>query len=435
MDGMDGARTVERQEGSVERKVPLGNAIQWATLAVCVAILVVALWTSRGRSDAGERVDERIALASTMLNQGLPAEAITEYGAALDLARGDRVRKANLCYLIGKTYFETLKDYEKALGYFARAKHFNANHPETARMEKWSVECLERLGRSLDARNRIARATALRPNELPSSGTVVAKIGDRAITMNDLDAEIQRFDPNTQKRLAEPKEKAAFLEQYVSRRLLVEAANRAGMARDPQVLREMDRARDDILMEAYYQREIAGGIAATPEEIKLYYEAHQDDFLEPRRFELSHIALDSESAATSVAKELAGERDFAALAKRVSTDADTREKGGRLGPWTQYQPLPKPLEDSLELQKAVAALKKGQNTAALRMKSGTYEIVRADEASSPTARPLDEVRDVIASRLRQEKTMKRQEEVLARLREAEKVVIYRDAVEGTKPSK
>jgi parvulin-like peptidyl-prolyl isomerase len=145
--------------------------------------------------------------------------------------------------------------------------------------------------------------------------------------------------------------------------------------------------------------------------------------------------LESEAAATSAAKELAGGRDFAALAKKISTDADTREKSGRLGPWTQYQPLPKPLADSPEAQKAVAALKKGQNTSALKTKSGLYEIVRADEASSPTARPLDEVRDVIASRLRQEKTMKRQEEVLARLREAEKVVIYRDAVEGTKPSK
>ena len=419
---------MEAHEQAAEQKRDLGNPLQWATLAVCIVTLVVAVWTSRKRPDVSERIDERIALASTMLNQGLPAEAVVEYGAALDLARGDSARKANICYLIGKTYFETLKDYEKALGYFARAKHFNANHPESARMEQWSVACLERLGRSLDARNRIARATALRPKELPTSGTIVARVGDQAITLSDLDAEIRRMPPSSQKYLAEPKEKAAFLEQYVSRRLLVEAANRAGLQRDPKVLSDMDRARDDMLAQAYYQREIAGGVAVTPEEIKLYYDGRRDEFQQPRRFTLSHIELDNEATATSVTKALEAGSDFSALARKVSINAETREKGGRLGSWTEYQQLPAALGDEPELHKAIGSLKQGQNTPALKTKSGKYQIVHADEASSPTIRPFEEVRDTIAGRLRQEKISKRQDEVLTRLREAEKVVLYPESV-------
>lgn len=426
---------METQERPVNPTRAAGNWLQWATLVLCVLVLVVTVWTSRGRSNVSERVDERIALASTMLNQGLPAEAIVEYDAALDLARGDPARKANLCYLIGKTYFEALKNYEKALAYFARARHFNASHPESARMEKWSVECLERLGRSLDARNRMSRATALRPNELSSSGTIVARLGDQPISMADLDAEIRRLDPATQKHLADPKEKAAFLEQHVSRRLLTEAANRAGLQRDPAVLREMDRARDEILLAAYYEREIAGAVSVTPEEVRLYYDAHRDEFREPRRFALSHIELANEAAATSAVAALEGGQSFDALARKISVNAETREKGGRLGSWTEDGPLPTALGNEPELRKTIGDLKQGQRTAPLKTKSGSYQIVRTDEVSSPTIRAFEDVRETIAARLRRERMLKRQEEVLARLREAEKVVIYREAIEGTKPSK
>jgi len=426
---------VEMQERPVEKKGILANPAQWATPAICVVILLATLWLRREQPDVSESIDERIALAGTMVNQGLPAEAIVEYQAALDLARGDSARKANICYLIGRIYFETLKDYEKALGYFARAKHFNAGHPESARMEKWTVACLERLGRSHDARNRMTRATALRPSESSTSGPIVASINGQPITMSDLDAEIRRMSPAAQKQFADPKDKARFLEQYVARRLLVEAAGRADIPRDPKVLSELDRAREEILLAAYYEREIAGAVSVTPEEMNLYYDAHREEFRRPRRLDLSHIELATEAAATSVVAALDAGQAFDALARKVSINSETRDKGGRLGSWTEGASLPTLLGDEPELQKAIAALKQGQRTPPLKTKAGKYQIVRADEVTSPTVRAFDEVRDTIASRLRQEKMMKRQEEVLGRLRDAEKVVIYPDAIEGKKALK
>jgi len=412
-----------------------GIAVQAATLVVCVAVLGAVVWSARKRPDAGERIEERITLASALLNEGLPAEAVSEYQAALDLSRGDSIRKANLCYLIGRTYFDSLKDYEKALGYFARAKHYNPNHPDRANLEKMSVECLERLGRSLDARNRITRATALRPNELPTSGTVVARLGDRAVTMNEIDAALRELPPSVQGRFAEPKEKARFVEQYVARQLLVEAAKRSGLDRDPAVLREADQARDNILAGAYLEREVGNAGSVTAEEIKLYYNEHRGEFTQPRRFELSQIEVADEKAAKAAVKELDAGRDFAALARKVSTNAETREKGGSVGAWTEGEPLPAALGDDPELPKTLGALKQGERTPPLKMKSGKFEILRADKVTSGTVQPLDEARQAIAARLRQEKMIKRQDEVLTRLRDAEKVVIYPEAIEGKKPSK
>jgi len=403
----------------------LAGAVHWAVLVVCLAILAVVLFQSRHSSNDAERIEDRIAVAGVMLNEGLPAEAVAEYEAALDLARGDRARKANLCYLIGKIYFENLKDYEKALAYFARAKHYNPNHPQRRKIEQWSVECLERLGRSLDAENKIRRATSLRPIARPASGTVVAQIGGRPITMGELDAEIRSLPPEVQRRFADPKQKLAFLEQYVARRLLADAARRAGLDHDPEVLRELDRARDDVLVGAYFDREIAAKVNVTTDELKLYYEAHKEDFREPRRFSLSHIELGDEAAATSVAAALKKGGDFGRLARKFSQNAKTREKGGAIGSWTEGSPLPPPLDDDPALRKAVAALKKGEWTAPVKTKSGKYQIVRADEISSPTLRPFDQVKRLIEARLRSEKTMKRQQEVLSRLRRAENVIIYR----------
>ncbi|MCX8037869.1 MAG: peptidyl-prolyl cis-trans isomerase [Candidatus Sumerlaeia bacterium] len=420
---------------SGKSKDAITTALQWATLAVCLATLVVALIAMQKKSDISERVDERIALAGALVNEGLPAEAIAEYTAAIELARGDAARKGNLAYLIGKTYFEVLKDYEKALAWFARAKHYNPNHPERARMEQWTVASLERLGRSLDARNRRVQATALRPSPSPTTGTVVARIGDEAITLADLEAAIRHLPPAMQSRLAEPKEKIQFLEEYVARRLLAEAAERADLQRDPKVLAELDLMRETLLANAYLEREVMAGATATADEAKAYYEAHRDEFPKVRRFELSHIELDNEAAATSASAALAGGADFADLARKVSVNQETRDKGGRLGGWIEGTPLPAPLGDSPEIASALASLKKGAHTGAIRTPAGRFQIVRVDDTSSPTVPAFEAVREQVLQRVRQEKILKKQEEVLTRLRNAEKVVIYREAIEGTKTVK
>ncbi len=411
------------------------TAVQCAILVVCTATLIAVLIGMQRKSDIGERVDERIALAGALVNEGLPAEAIAEYAAAIELAKGDAARKGNLAYLIGKTYFEVLKDYEKALAWFARAKHYNPNHPERARMEQWTVASLERLGRSLDARNRRIQATALRPGPSPTTGTIVARIGDEAITLADLDAAIRQLPPAMQSRLAEPKEKLQFLEEYVARRLLAEAAVRAELQRDPQVLAELDHLRETLLANAYLEREVMAGATATDDEAKAYYEAHREEFPKVRRFELSHIELGSEAAATSAAAALASGADFADLARKVSDNKDTRDKGGHLGSWIEGSPLPAPLGDAPEIASALPSLGKGAHTGAIRTPSGRFQIVRVDEVSSPTVPAFEAVREQVLQRVRQEKILNRQEEVLTRLRNAEKVVIYREAIEGTKTGK
>jgi len=411
------------------------SPVQWAILAICVVTLLIVLWPGRRKPAAADRIDDRIALASSMLNEGLPAEAIGEYKAALDLAVGEPARKANLCYLIGKTYFETIKDYEKALGYFARAKHYNPNHPERSKMEQWTVECLERLGRSLDARNKIAQATALRPDQLPTSGTIVAKIGNGPITMGHLDEAISHLPEPAQRRYADLKEKRNYLDDYITRRLYVDAAIRAGLNSNPKVIAELEDMRNDILAGAYLQIEIMDKITVTPEDTRAWYEAHRNEIPQTRRYELSHITVATEAEGTSVVTLVARGADFAEVARKFSIDKETRDKGGRLGTWSDRSPVPPVLSGSREVFASLNMMTKGQTSPFLKMPSGNYEIVHVDDVSSPTTPSFDEVREYALNRAKRDKFLNLQKERMEQLRKAANVVIYPDAFEEQKPKK
>ncbi|MEH7097013.1 peptidylprolyl isomerase [Neobacillus vireti] len=72
-------------------------------------------------------------------------------------------------------------------------------------------------------------------------------------------------------------------------------------------------------------------IKITDEEMKTYFEENKDSFATAEQVKASHILVADEKTAKEIKKKLDNGEDFAALAKKYSTDDGSKANGGELG--------------------------------------------------------------------------------------------------------
>lgn len=127
-----------------------------------------------------------------------------------------------------------------------------------------------------------------------------------------------------------------------------------------------------------------------------FYEKNKSDYTQPERKKFSIIQLKSEADAQSALDALKQGSDFATLAKEKSTDPISRRNGGDLG-WMDENAI----VDDL---KQANLTDKGQLSTVLKSSVG-YLIARLDDIQPPQVKPLSEVRDEIAAKVKHEKAL------------------------------
>ncbi|CNE65607.1 peptidyl-prolyl cis-trans isomerase [Yersinia nurmii] len=137
-------------------------------------------------------------------------------------------------------------------------------------------------------------------------------------------------------------------------------------------------------------------ITVTEEDIAAYYDQHKSSFTQPERRNYSVIQFKTEADAKAVLDELKKGADFATLAKEKSTDIISRKNGGELG-WLE----PGTTVDEL---KEANLTEKGQLSGVVKSSVG-YLIVRLNDIKPEQVKPLSEVHDSLASKVKQEKAV------------------------------
>lgn len=226
--------------------------------------------------------DQVRAFASDLINRALYKQAISEYQRLLEDYDIEPREQANINYIIANTYFDRVKDYESALTFLLRIKHY---YPETSLMDevnKKIVACLERLERSADARQAMDEAVQLYPENLPKKrpGAVVAMIGEREITQGDIDYEIDQLPPSVREQFRSRDKKMQFLNEYVATELMYDTAKRANLDNDPSVIEGTFQAKKMLMVRKLLQERVASKLQIAPGDLQLYYEAHKQDYSE-----------------------------------------------------------------------------------------------------------------------------------------------------------
>ena len=135
---------------------------------------------------------------------------------------------------------------------------------------------------------------------------------------------------------------------------------------------------------------------ATDAEIQTYYDQHQDQFTQPQRNRYSVIQTKTEADAKAALDELNKGTDFATVAKEKSTDIISAKNGGDMG-WLEEGTTPDELKNS-------GLKEKGQLSGVIKSSVG-FLVVRLDDITPATTKPLADVRDDIAAKVKQEKAL------------------------------
>jgi parvulin-like peptidyl-prolyl isomerase len=207
----------------------------------------------------------------------------------------------------------------------------------------------------------------------------------------------------------------------VFRRTLLAEARTKGWDKRPEVIAQMERAREQALLSSYMS-EIAKPPASYPSEQELteVYNANQAEFAVPRQFRVAQIYVavpkdapkaDAERLrlkAEDIAKRVQGkDADFAKIAQANSDHKPSANQGGDLGWLNEKDMIP-------EVRMQIVLMAKGETSKPLRTEHG-WHVIKLLESKLESVRPLAEVRAQLIPVLRQRRAQENERKYLDEL--------------------
>lgn len=286
---------------------------------------------------------------------------------------------------------------------------------------------------------------------------IIAQVNDRIIVLSEYNRSLQSLRQELQQSGAtgldlearfQEKAKDA-LRDLIDHELLVQKALELGLNADTDVIKRLDEIRqnmklpsmealeeavasqglvyedfrqnlrDSFLTQWVIQREVGSHIQVSPEEIKAYYDQHQQELEQPQGVTLQQILISTEGksveelpasrrkAEEALAKAKAG-GDFGELARQYSDDASASQ-GGNVGFFEAGSLSP-------EIEAAIAPLGKNQISDILETRYGLM-ILKLLSRTAAGVPPLAEVESKIHEQLYLQRIQPAMREYLTTLRQ------------------
>jgi hypothetical protein len=252
---------------------------------------------------------------------------------------------------------------------------------------------------------------------------VLARVGDKPITLGDYASALARMDRFERLRYQSPERRKQLLDEIIAVELLADEARRRGLDREPDTQLRLDQAlRDEVLRDL---RATAPTPESLPEpEVREYYDAHQDEFREPERRRISEIVTAHEQEARhlidalrnasaldwgqAVRKHSAGRKDTAPLPLELEGDLGIVSAPGQAG---SEPPLPEPL-----LRAAFGIEKVGGVCSDPVFAQGQYHVLRLTSRMPARQRTFAEAERSIRVKLVQQRVATNQQQLIDELR-------------------
>jgi len=237
---------------------------------------------------------------------------------------------------------------------------------------------------------------------------VVALVNGRAITKTDFDFRWQELSEATRTRYEKEGGKRRFLDELVTRELLLQEARRRGIEQDDVIREKALRYKEQLILDELLKDKLQGKVDVTQEELAAYLEAHASELLDPLKVQVSLMLLPNLYAAKDLESQVNQGGSFVNFAKRYSIHERSKANGGDLGPYRKGLVVP-------EVDEVIHTLKPGLTSAPIKTDDGYYLV-----KTTPLDKETIEADLATQERLRQElladKRRKRFEDVIADIR-------------------
>lgn len=250
---------------------------------------------------------------------------------------------------------------------------------------------------------------------------VLAKIGDREITVGEFAESIASKGPFLRARYNSPERRRELLDQMVRFELFAQEADRRGFDDLPEV----QRTRKQVLIRRFLKQEFEDRIRledVSDQDVAAYFESHHDEFNKPEQVRASHIVFSSQATAQRVLRQILASpsdmRLFRQLAEQHNTDPATRDRFGDIGFFSRTAERQ---ADEPEVPPEVAEVAFSMDTIGtvhpeLVHSSQGFHIVKITGRRAPLHRTLEEASRPIRHRLWRERREQAVEDLVTRLR-------------------
>jgi peptidyl-prolyl cis-trans isomerase C len=252
----------------------------------------------------------------------------------------------------------------------------------------------------------------------PPEENVLALVNGRQITQTEFETRWGELAEATRARYEKEGGKRRFLDELITRELLMQEARKQGLDQSDSIRDRAQRYREQLILDELLKDRIKAKIELSKEELDAFYEKHAHELLTPLKVQVSQMLLPNYPAAKDLEKQINQGGDFTKFAQRYSIDGKTKAKGGDLGPYRKDLVIP-------EVDAVIHTLKPGMVSAPIKTDAGYYlvmitaldkEIIQADLA----------VRERLRQELLNEKRRKRFDDVIADIR-AKAIIRLADA--------
>jgi peptidyl-prolyl cis-trans isomerase C len=180
---------------------------------------------------------------------------------------------------------------------------------------------------------------------------VIARVGAGAITVSEFQARMSEQPPILRSRYGSLEMKKQFLDTLVRSEVLAQEARRQGLEKDPEFQATVEK----LLVQRLVQKQAASVSPAPPtdEEVRKYFQDHQEEFSRPEKVRVSHVFLasaegdakrgavkaEADKLLADVRKQEAGpvRTAFTEQVRKRSDDAGSRNADGDLGLLTREE--------------------------------------------------------------------------------------------------
>lgn len=228
---------------------------------------------------------------------------------------------------------------------------------------------------------------------------VLAWIGDRPITRQELEDRLDELAPNARAQFRTPEGRRQLLERMIEEMVWLQAAVDAGIESREEVQKRLEQTRRNLLVRTYLQDLMTGVPTPSDSAIAAYYEEHVDEdrYQTQEAAEVRHIMVATEEEAEEVLERLDKGETFDELARELSMDGASKDNGGNMGR-IERQGIYGALGRQIALAESTFLAPVGVPSGPFPSTTA-WHVIQVDELVPPTAIPLQNVRPQIVAQL------------------------------------
>lgn len=224
---------------------------------------------------------------------------------------------------------------------------------------------------------------------------VVARVNKDILTEEDVERVFSQYDS------VNIEQKKDYVSRWIDNELIYQEAKRRKIDQNQGLKRDIRDMTKDLVVVNFLQKEFGEKIFATEEEAKEFYQKQKEKFRrETEEVCASQILLAKKDDADSAFKRIKKGEPFSKVARGMSIDFETREKGGDMGCFDRLSVHPQIAEQAF-------SHKIGNVTKPFQTEWGWHILLIKDKKKKGTEREFELVKAQILSYLNDQKRKER----------------------------